>query len=41
MTKEIRTYSAAFRVEAVKKIADDNGNVTATAKQLYRHADPI
>ena len=37
MTKEIRTfrtYSAAFRAEAVKKIADDNGNVSATAKQL-------
>ena len=34
MTKEIRTYSAAFRAEAVKKIADDNGNISATAKQL-------
>ena len=37
MTKEIRTfrtYSAAFRAEAVKKIADDSGIVSATAKQL-------
>ena len=34
MTKKIRTYSAAFKAEAVKKIVDNNGNVSATAKQL-------
>ena len=34
MTKKIRTDSAAFKAEAVKKIADNNGNVSATAKQL-------
>ena len=34
MTKKIRTYSAAFKAEAVKKIADNNGNVSATANQL-------
>ena len=34
MTKKIRTYSAAFKAEAVKKIADNNDNVSATAKQL-------
>ena len=34
MTKKIRTYSAAFKAKAVKKIADNNGNVSATAKQL-------
>ena len=34
MTKEIRTYSTEFKAEAVKKIADNNGNVSATAKQL-------
>lgn len=34
MTKKIRTYSAVFKAEAVKKIADNNGNVSATAKQL-------
>lgn len=34
MTKKVRTYSAAFKAEAVKKIADNNGNVSATAKQL-------
>jgi len=34
MTKKIRTCSAAFKAEAVKKIADNNGNVSATAKQL-------
>lgn len=34
MTKKIRTYSAAFKAEAVKKIADNDGNVSATAKQL-------
>ena len=34
MTKKIRTYSAAFKAEAVKKIADNNSNVSATIKQL-------
>lgn len=34
MTKKIRTYSATFKAEAAKKIADNNGNVSATAKQL-------
>ena len=34
MTKNIRTYSTEFKAEAVKKIADNNGNVSATAKQL-------
>jgi len=34
MTKKIRTYSAAFKAAAVKKIADNNGNVSVTAKQL-------
>ena len=34
MAKKIRTYSTAFKAEAVKKIADNNGNVSATAKQL-------
>ena len=34
MTKKIRTYSDEFKAEAVKKIADNNGNISATAKQL-------
>ncbi|MBE0443134.1 MULTISPECIES: IS3 family transposase [unclassified Psychrobacter] len=34
MTKKIRTYSTQFKAEAVKKIADNNGNISATAKQL-------
>ena len=34
MTEEIRTYSTKFKAGAVKKIADNNGNVSATAKQL-------
>ena len=34
MTKKIKTYSAEFKAEAVKKIADNNGNISATAKQL-------
>ena len=34
MTKKIRTYSAAFKAEAAKKTADNNGNVSATTKQL-------
>jgi transposase len=34
MTKKIKAYSTEFEAEAVKKIADNNGNVSATAKQL-------
>ena len=34
MTKKIRTYSNEFKSEAVKKITDNNGNISATAKQL-------
>ena len=34
MVKKIRTYSAEFKAEAVKKIADNNGNISETAKQL-------
>ena len=34
MTKKIRTYSTKFKAGAVKKIADNNGNISATAKQL-------
>ena len=33
MTKKIRTYSTAFKAEAVKKRAY-NGNIAATTKQL-------
>ena len=34
MVKKIRTYSTEFKAESVKKIADNNGNISATAKQL-------
>ena len=34
MVKKIRTYSTEFKAEAVKKISDNNGNISATAKQL-------
>ncbi len=34
MTKKVRAYSDEFKAEAVKKIADNNGNISATAKQL-------
>ena len=34
MTKKIRTYSEEFKAEAVKKIAANNGNISATAKQI-------
>ena len=34
MNKKIRTYSDEFKAEAVRKIADNNGNISATAKQL-------
>ena len=32
MTKKTRTYSTQFKAEAVKKIADNNGNISAIAK---------
>ena len=34
MNKKIRTYSTEFKTEAVKKIVDNKGNISATAKQL-------
>ena len=34
MTKKVRTYSDEFKAEAVKKIAENNANVSATEKQL-------
>ncbi|WP_413520386.1 IS3 family transposase [Psychrobacter glacincola] len=34
MTKKVRTYSDEFKAEAIKKISDNNGNISATAKQL-------
>lgn len=34
MTKKIRVYSTEFKAEAVKKIADNDGNISGTAKQL-------
>ncbi len=34
MTKKLRTYSDEFKAEAVKRTADNNGNISATAKQL-------
>ena len=34
MTKKIRTYSVSFKAEVFKKIADNDSNVSATAKQL-------
>lgn len=34
MVKKVTNYSTEFKAEAVKKIADNNGNISATAKQL-------
>ena len=34
MIKKVRTYSDEFKAEAVKKISDNNGNISATAKPL-------
>ena len=34
MTKKIRTYSAFSKAIAVKKIADNDGNISAAAKQF-------
>jgi len=42
MTKKISTYSTEFKAEAVKKIADNDGNISATIKQLgIAYADLI
>ena len=34
MTKKLRTYSNEFKAEAVKKITDNNRNLSATVQQL-------
>ena len=34
MAKKIRIYSTEFKAEAVKKIADNDGNISGTVKQL-------
>ena len=34
MPKKIRTYKTEFKAKAVKKIADHNGHISATANQL-------
>ena len=34
MTKKQQSYSKEFKAEAVKKIADNNVNLNATARQL-------
>ncbi len=34
MTKKTGTYSAAFKAETVKKITDNNVNVSVIVKQL-------
>ena len=34
MTKKTRTYSTEFKAEAVKKIVDNNGNVSATTHSV-------
>ena len=34
MTKKMHSYSTEFKAKAVKKIADNNGNLRATAQQL-------
>ena len=34
MTKKKQSYSKEFKAEVVKKIADNNGNLNATAWQL-------
>lgn len=37
MTKKIRTYSAEFKAEAVKKIADNNGNIFSYCKAAWHN----
>lgn len=38
MTKKVRTYNAEFKAEAIKKTADNNGSISATAKLLRMHS---
>ena len=35
MTKKMRSYSTEFKAEAVKKIADNNGNLWYTVLALF------
>ena len=37
MTKKVRTYSDEFKAEAVKKIADNNGNISDPCRQIRTH----
>lgn len=39
MTKKIRTYSAEFKAEAVKDIADSNGNTSAITNCITTRSD--
>ena len=34
ITKKMQSYSPEYKAEVVKKIADNNGNLSATARQL-------
>lgn len=34
MTKKKQSYSAKFKAQAVEKTADNNGNLSATTRQL-------
>lgn len=34
MTKKMHSYTTEFKVEAVKKIADNNGNLRETDRQV-------
>ena len=34
MTNKLRTYSEEFKAKAVKKIADNNGSISETAKKF-------
>lgn len=41
MTKKMRTHSTEFKAEAVKKIADNHGNISATAKLIVNSPEFI
>ena len=34
MTKKAKTYSTEFKAEAIKKVQDNNGNISATAREI-------
>jgi len=41
LINRIRTYNSEFQIEAIKKIAEDNGNISTTAKQYKTYGSSL